>query len=663
LTDDSALDDTRMSIGQHLEELRWHVLKAVGYVFVAFLLAFYLQAPLLDVATWPYERAAKNVRDTRAIPGVEAELREVLVEISDGYSELDQELNKAAKDELFLLDKLDPGQLTEKLEALQVEQGKLKEEIAALQAKQAEVRERETEVSFDEVLSMRAEREALLARQDELEAKVDGLVGPFKDRMARLPRMELTQIRPQEAFLSALKLSLVVALFCASPLVARELWSFVGKGLYTHEKKYVRFFAPLTVVAFGIGTMFGYFVLIPYGVEFLIGYLPDVSGSISFGEYLKLFTLLTVLVGIIFELPLVMVFLTLIGVGNAALYRRYAKYWFMAAFVIGAVLTPPDPVTQILMAVPLVGLFWVGVIASAMVGKRVRETGEEESTPPPPSSPPAALPSSPTPSPAAPPASPTPPPAAPASSPTPPQAAPADPIPVLAPPEGTLPQGAAIAEQVAPAPEPADPEAADPQPGPAAEADAPDDDDEFLGEEFTEQAPTTASAPPAAAAAVEGEELIGEEAPAQTVPKVAHGSQQHYTLSPEELAAVEAAKREGVHPPAVPPANEASDEDPEPEPAPEPESGAEPEAEASSPEPAPEAKEDDVDEDEEELDEELPALDVDPEELERMKRQVASSARSEAAEGTSSGGGSPEGTSSGGGSPEGTSSGGGEGDA
>ena len=415
MTDDSALDDTRMSIGQHLEELRWHVLKAVGYVFVAFLLAFYLQAPLLDVAKWPYERAAKSVIDEREIPGVDPELRGSLVEISDGYQELDQELNKAAKDEVFLLEKLEPGQLTEALKALRAEQTSLKEKIAALQAKQVELRERETQVTFDEIQALRDEREGLLTEQEALDTRIDELVGPFKDRMARLPRMELTQIRPQEAFLSALKLSLVVALFCASPLVARELWSFVGKGLYMHEKKYVRLFAPLTVVAFGIGTMFGYFVLIPYGVEFLIGYLPDVSGSISFGEYLKLFTLLTVLVGIIFELPLVMVFLTLIGVGNAGLYKRYAKYWFMAAFVIGAVLTPPDPVTQILMAVPLVGLFWVGVIASAMVGKRIRETGEEDSTPPPPSSPPAAPP--PSPAPVSPPADPPGSPAAPAASP------------------------------------------------------------------------------------------------------------------------------------------------------------------------------------------------------------------------------------------------------
>lgn len=343
LTDDPTFDDSRMSIGQHLEELRWHVLKAVGYVAIAFLIAFYAQGPLLEVAQWPYKRAAKNVIDTREFQGVDTALKDSLVEISDGYRELDQALNKAAKDELFLIDSLEPGQLGKALDAIKAEQTELKGKIQALQEEQAALREQDEPVTVAQIHELRVRREALKLEQEALDEKLKQQVGPFKDRLANLPRMDLVQIRPQEAFLSALKLSLVVALFCASPLVARELWSFVSKGLYHHEKKYVRWFAPLTVVAFACGTLFGYFILIPYGIEFLIGYLPDVSGSISFGEYLKLFTLLTVLVGAIFELPLIMVFMTLIGVGNAALYRRYAKFWFLAAFVIGAVLTPPTP--------------------------------------------------------------------------------------------------------------------------------------------------------------------------------------------------------------------------------------------------------------------------------------------------------------------------------
>ncbi|MEZ6186113.1 MAG: twin-arginine translocase subunit TatC [Planctomycetota bacterium] len=233
--DDATFDDSRMSIGSHLEELRWHVLKAVGYVSIAFVIAFYLQGPLLKVAQWPYERAAKNVIDSRVIPGVDNDLRDSLVAVDDGYRQLDQSLNEAAKDELLLLDALEPGQLQKDLEQLLEQQASLGKEIAELQERYVALLDAD-EVSFQQILDLRAEREGLLAQQRQLQSVIEERVGPFKDRMAKLPRMELTQIRPQEAFLSALKLSLVVALFCASPLVARELWSFVSKGLYHHEK-------------------------------------------------------------------------------------------------------------------------------------------------------------------------------------------------------------------------------------------------------------------------------------------------------------------------------------------------------------------------------------------------------------------------------------------
>jgi Tat protein translocase TatC len=154
----------------------------------------------------------------------------------------------------------------------------------------------------------------------------------------------------------------VLALLLGAPWVLYQLWLFVGAGLYMHERKWVRLFLPMSLALFIAGAVFGYFVLIPFGLYFLAGFnVQHVSTMITLGDYFSLFLTLTVALGAIFQLPLAMIAVTLLGFVKPRTFAEKRRYFILAAFVFGAVLTPPDPVTQLLMAGPILVLYEIGL--------------------------------------------------------------------------------------------------------------------------------------------------------------------------------------------------------------------------------------------------------------------------------------------------------------
>jgi sec-independent protein translocase protein TatC len=193
---------------------------------------------------------------------------------------------------------------------------------------------------------------------------------------------DLVWLKVQEGFITYVKLSLVVGLFFASPWVAYQLWSFVGEGLYAHEKRYVRMFAPATLVLFVAGALFCYFVVLPWGLEFLIAFGTDVEvpghagegpatkPTLSVGEYLSFFLTISILMGFVFQLPLLMLFLDRVGIVRAPTFSRLRRYFLVGAFVIAALLTPPDPVTQVAVALPIVVLYESGLILCRFAGRK-----------------------------------------------------------------------------------------------------------------------------------------------------------------------------------------------------------------------------------------------------------------------------------------------------
>jgi len=170
---------------------------------------------------------------------------------------------------------------------------------------------------------------------------------------------------------AVMKLACIVGLFFASPYIARELWAFVAAGLYRDEKRYVRAFAPASFLLFLLGCVFGYFVLIPYALYGMVTMMPleKVEPLLNIGDYLGLVLTLTILLGAVFQLPLVMVFLTKIGLVPPARWRGWRRHAILANVVAAAVLAPPDLLSMVVFVLPLLVLYEAGLIFASLASK------------------------------------------------------------------------------------------------------------------------------------------------------------------------------------------------------------------------------------------------------------------------------------------------------
>ena len=180
----------------------------------------------------------------------------------------------------------------------------------------------------------------------------------------------------QEGFYAYIKLCLIAAVFMGYPVVAHQIWKFVEAGLYKRERTYVKIFAPVSFIAFITGVLFGYFFLIPFGLQFLIKILgAEIEPIITMSQYINLVTLLTLALGIVFQLPLVMLFISKIGVLKAEDFIKWRMYAVLIIFVLAAIITPPDPFTQVMTALPMMALYEVGILTIRPTKKAIMRFG------------------------------------------------------------------------------------------------------------------------------------------------------------------------------------------------------------------------------------------------------------------------------------------------
>jgi sec-independent protein translocase protein TatC len=174
-----------------------------------------------------------------------------------------------------------------------------------------------------------------------------------------------------EAFFTYMKVAFIAGLILASPFVLYQIWAFVAPGLYQKEKRYVIPFVLGGSLFFAMGVLFGYYVAIPIGFKFLLGYATDfIKPMPSMKEYLSFSIKFLLAFGLVFEFPVVLVLLARIGVIDAKMLARQRKYAILLIFVFAAVMTPPDIVSQVLMALPLMGLYELSILLSKIFGKK-----------------------------------------------------------------------------------------------------------------------------------------------------------------------------------------------------------------------------------------------------------------------------------------------------
>jgi len=188
---------------------------------------------------------------------------------------------------------------------------------------------------------------------------------------------------PAEAFFSHIKIAIVAGIFLVSPYVFAQVWGFIAPGLYAHERKWMIPMAMVSALFFTGGALFGYFQVFPYAFDFFAGFSTDgIQFTPKLNEYLSFCLKLLFAFGFVFELPLFIFFLARMGMVSSTGLRKKRKYAILTGFVLAAILTPPDPFTQCLMAGPLIVLYEVGIWVAYFFGKKekrhLKKQAEEE---------------------------------------------------------------------------------------------------------------------------------------------------------------------------------------------------------------------------------------------------------------------------------------------
>ncbi|MBI5598714.1 MAG: twin-arginine translocase subunit TatC [Deltaproteobacteria bacterium] len=179
-----------------------------------------------------------------------------------------------------------------------------------------------------------------------------------------------------EPFFVYLKIAFGAAVMISSPVVLYQMWAFVAPGLYRDEKLWFGALVAFSLALFSAGSVFAYKVIFPFGFKYLLSFsTPELVPFISMDLYLSLAAKTIIAFGAAFELPLLMLVLARLGVVDARMLLYYWRYAVIGIFVVGAIFTPPDVFSQLLLSVPLLILYAMGVILALIFGKKKKAEG------------------------------------------------------------------------------------------------------------------------------------------------------------------------------------------------------------------------------------------------------------------------------------------------
>ena len=204
------------------------------------------------------------------------------------------------------------------------------------------------------------------------------LVGLGDSMCFKVLEFKIQAIGFGEAFTISLQVAVIAGLIVSFPYVLWEVWRFIRPGLYPKEQKAASGGVLICSFLFLVGVLFGYYVMAPFSINFLIGYkLPGVENTPTLNSYLNYMIMFTLPMGAVFELPVIVYFLAKIGLLTAGDMRSYRRHAIVVILLVAAIITPPDVVSQMMVATPLYFLYEVSIAIAA----RVAPKDEDDDTP------------------------------------------------------------------------------------------------------------------------------------------------------------------------------------------------------------------------------------------------------------------------------------------
>ena len=214
-------------------------------------------------------------------------------------------------------------------------------------------------------------------------------IKPFATKLLEMGQkygFQYVYLSPSELLTSYFKLSLILAVVIISPLLLAQIWGFLAPALTKREKKAIGPAFAGGLVFFFIGAVFSYMIALPFMIRFLVNYSASdiIQASISVASYLDFMVGMLLTFGLVFELPMLAFVLSNLGIINPSILKKVRPYAIVLIFILAAIITPPDVVSQFMIAVPMIGLYELSIFISAFVTKRrearlaAEENGEDD---------------------------------------------------------------------------------------------------------------------------------------------------------------------------------------------------------------------------------------------------------------------------------------------
>lgn len=383
------LDDTKQSLLEHLTELRSRLIKSMLAIVATTTVALIFSPELLEYVMKPLSDVLQKRTNVETLlvhgdeargAAIESTLRaHKIVNFQGRILELGKVrelVDEARKDKRFAIDLIlvssdlimgDGAVLPDLLEGVQPAP-----EVVYL-AK---------DMRDPAVAELRMLEGAQVFPDPPKSQVLDRIIGRARAAAGKATTDKLVMLSPIDPFFAYLKIALAIGLFLACPIWIYQVWKFVAPGLYKTEKMIVLPCVVSASLLFVIGGLFAYYAMFPVMFNVLVNQMMPsaVAGAFTVDRYLSLLLTMTVAFGVVFELPLAIAILAMIGLVTPALLKKFRRHAIVANFIFAAVITPTtDPLSLFMMAIPLCLFYEIGIIlASVMYKRRARKLAEED---------------------------------------------------------------------------------------------------------------------------------------------------------------------------------------------------------------------------------------------------------------------------------------------